>query len=391
MADATGRNDFLTTHTIVVGAGPSGLAVAACLKQAGIPCLLLEQADVVGAAWHRHYDRLHLHTPKAQSALPFLPFPSEFPRYPSRPQMVDYLETYARRFELDTRFGEAVRSARRVDNAWQIRSAKGTYHSQNLVIACGLTREPHLPDWPGLSSYRGTLLHSSQYRSGEPFRNRAVLVVGFGNSGGEIAIDLHEHGAKPALAVRGPVNVVPRDLFGIPITVISVMLNTLPSRVTDALSAPLMRLSLGDLNRYGLRKHDLGAVTRIRREARVPIIDVGTIALLRDGHVSARPGVERFTESGVVFADGTHHNFDAVILATGYRARADAFLERGLPVCDEDGTPLASGEETGIPGLYFCGYHVAPTGMLREIGIEARKVSAAIAEKTGTETIASLM
>jgi indole-3-pyruvate monooxygenase len=379
MADATGQKDFQTTHTIVVGAGPAGLAVAACLKQAGVPCLLLEQADVVGAAWHRHYDRLHLHTPKAQSALPFLPFPADFPRYPSRAQMIDYLETYASRFGLDVRLGEAVRSARRMNDRWQVLSAKASYQATNLVVASGLAREPYLPEWPGMNSYRGTLLHSSQYRNGEAFRNRSVLVVGFGNSGGEIAIDLHEHGAKPVLGVRGPVNVVPRELFGLPITTISLMLGVLPSRVSDALSAPLLRMAIGDLTRYGLRKSAVGPVTRIRREARVPIIDVGTIALLRDGKIGVRPGVERFTETGVVFSDGTRDEFDAVILATGYRARADTFLERGLPVCDEYGTPFTSGDETEVPGLYFCGYHVVPTGMLREIGIEARKVSAAIA------------
>src|SRR4051812_32138568 len=79
-------------HTIVVGAGPAGLAMGACLQRAGVPFLILEQADKVAVAWHRHYERLHLHTDKKHSELPFAPFPKEYPRYPSRVQMISYLE-----------------------------------------------------------------------------------------------------------------------------------------------------------------------------------------------------------------------------------------------------------------------------------------------------------
>src|SRR3954452_9016515 len=104
--------DPASGHTIVVGAGPAGLAVGACLKQAGISCLILEQADQVGVAWHRYYERLHLHTDKNHSALPFAPFPKEYPRYPSRLQMISYLEAYSRRFQLEPRLGQQVVSAR---------------------------------------------------------------------------------------------------------------------------------------------------------------------------------------------------------------------------------------------------------------------------------------
>src|SRR5262245_12937080 len=95
-------------NTIIVGAGAAGLAVSACLKQAGIPNLILEQSDQVGATWRRHYDRLHLHTDKNNSALPFAPFPKEYPRYPSRDQVVEYLEEYTKRFDLDVHFNQRV-------------------------------------------------------------------------------------------------------------------------------------------------------------------------------------------------------------------------------------------------------------------------------------------
>lgn len=375
------RDRAVQSHVIVVGAGPAGLAVGACLKRAGIPAVTLEQTDKVGAAWHRHYDRLHLHTDKAHSALPFVPFPSEHPRYPSRLQVIAYLEAYARHFQLEPRFGQQVVAARHDSGSWQVRTQDTVYRSLNLVIATGYNREPYLPNWPGQDSFRGSLLHSSQYRSGERFKGQRVLVVGFGNSGGEIAIDLWEHGAQPGLSVRGPVNVIPRELFGIPILAICILERALPPALADAVNIPLLRAVMGDLTPYGLRKLPRGPMTQILHDARIPLIDVGTIDLIKRGRISAHPGVERFTEEGVVFTDGKQAPFDAVILATGYRPRVNAFLEGAPAASDENGTPWFSGREASMPGLYFCGYYVSPTGMLREIGLEARRISAAIARK----------
>ena len=366
---------------IIIGGGPAGLAVGACLHRAGIPCLILEQAAEVGATWRGHYDRLHLHTPKAYSALPFLPFPKAYPRYPSRTQVIGYLEAYALHFQLPIRFGQRVVAARLANGLWEIQTQDAHYQASSLVIAAGNSREPFAPSWPGQASFHGPILHSSRYRNGEPFKGQRVLVVGFGNSGGEIAIDLYEHGARPGLAVRGPVNVIPRELFGIPTLALGIAQRRLPPRIADALNAPLLRATIGDLARYGLRKPPHGPVTQIRQEARVPLIDVGTLGLIKRGQIVVRPGVERFTETGVIFADGSEEQFDAVILATGYRPRVDAFLQGAAAAHDDQGAPLSSGREAPLPGLYFCGYHVTATGQLREIAIEARRISAAIAQK----------
>jgi len=366
---------------IVVGAGPAGLAVAASLARRGISCLLLERGAAVGASWRRHYDRLHLHTDKAHSALPFLPFPRSCPRYPSREQVIDYLEEYARGFGLQPRFGQEVREARRADGRWHVHTEDASYSGPELVIATGHNRERYLPELPGMADFRGTLLHSADYRNGAPFRKQKVLVVGLGNSGGEIAIDLCEHGARVSLAVRGAVNVVPRDLFGIPIVAVAVAERPLPPRLADALNAPILRAALGSLGACGLRRPAYGAMTQFRRQARPPLIDVGTIGLIRRGAIGVLPGVAGFAAENVVFSDGTRAGFDAVILATGYRARVDAFLQDAAPAHRADGTPLSSGRESELPGLYFCGYHVTPTGMLREIAREALRLGRAIAER----------
>lgn len=373
-------SDFIEVHTAVIGAGPAGLAVGACLKQAGIPSILLEQSDKVASAWRRHYDRLHLHTHKRNSALPFALLPKEHPDYPSRDQLVEYLESYARKFELDIRFAQQVKSAKRNNGHWEVQTQNATYHASNLVIATGYAREPFLPEWKGKDAFQGRVIHSSEYKNGSEFKGKNVLVVGFGNSGGEIAIDLYEHGAKPAIAVRSAVNVIPRDLFGLPILSIGILQNSMPAWMADAMNAPILRAVVGDITQYGLRKLPYGPVAQIRNTKRIPLIDVGTIKLIKQGHVKVYPGVEEFSENRIRFEGGQEAPFDAVILATGYHPKVNSFLNE-TDVYDEEGTPTSTGRESSASGLYFCGYYISPTGMLREIAIEAKQISNAISQK----------
>jgi indole-3-pyruvate monooxygenase len=373
-------DSLISSGSIVIGAGPAGLAVGACLRQAGVQCIILEQSDKVGSAWRRHYDRLHLHTDKKNSELPFTPFPKDYPRYPSRDQLIDYLESYAKKFELDIRFNQQVTMARYENNHWVIQTKDALYQAPNLVVASGNAREPFLPEWNGRNLFKGKVIHSSEYKNGEAFKGQNVLVVGFGNSGGEIAIDLWEHGAKPSIAVRNAVNVIPRELFGIPILSIGIVQNIMPAWMADAMNTPILRAVIGDITKYGLRKLPYGPATQIQNDKHIPLIDVGTMKLIKQGQVTVHPGVEEFTENGIKFMDGKEAKFDAVILATGYRPRVDAFLKAMNVYYDESGTPISTGCEAAIPGLYFCGYYVSPTGMLREIAIEARRISATISK-----------
>src|SRR5262249_47185304 len=142
--------------------------------------------------------------------------------YPSRAQVVEYLERYARQFQIEPRFGHAVTSARRTEAGWVVRAGDAEIQSRALVVATGYNRVPKLPDFPGRERFRGAVLHSSGYQNGDAFRGKRAIVVGIGNSGGEIALDLWEHGVDTTLSVRSPVHVVPRDLYGIPAQVNSI-------------------------------------------------------------------------------------------------------------------------------------------------------------------------
>ena len=377
MSNATWDADVL-----VLGASAAGLAAAVQLRQRGLAVELLEARDVVGGAWRSHYDRLHLHTPRTISSLPGLPMPRSWGRYPSRDDVVRYLEVYRRHFGLAPRFEQPVTRLARVDGGWEATTPGRTWAAPFVVVATGRTRVPVRPTWPGLGDYVGTVLHSSEYRNGEPWRDRTVLVVGFGNSACEQALDLVEHGAHVHLAVRSAVNVVPRDVFGlVPVLQLGIVLRPVPPALADVLAAPMVRLTVGDVRRLGLRKLPYGPNTQIAQDHHIPLLDIGTIDRIRSGEIQVHPGIERFTTHGVVFDDGTQLDTDAVVLATGYRSGVADFLTDAASVCDEEGNPMQSGVES-LPGLYFCGMHVSPAGMLREMGIEARRIAAAIAAQS---------
>ncbi len=366
--------------TLIIGASAAGLATAACVQQARRRFEILEAADVVGQAWRHHYDRLHLHTPRSGSALPGLAMPADWPRHPSRDQVVDYLERYRAHFGLEPRFGQRVTRLERRDGRWIATTADGEWAARAVVIATGANRRPVRPTWPGLDMFAGRVLHSGEYRNREEWKGRPVLVVGFGNSACEQAVDLVECGARPHLAVRSPVNVIPRELFGlVPILQVGIAMRHLPPAVGDALAWPMLRLSVGDIRKVGLRKLPYGPNTQIARDRRIPLLDSGTMAHLRTGRIRAHPGIARFTPDGVVFDDGEAVSFDAVVLATGYRPGLEQFLVPWREVCYAVGRPLVSGRRTALPGLYFCGQFVSPSGMLREIGIEARRFAADLA------------
>lgn len=369
--------DEKSAQVIIIGGGPAGLAVGACLKRAGVRSIILERSPAVGASWRRHYDRLHLHTAKRHSALPFIPWPDDAPKYPSRDEVVEYLEAYATRTRLDIRVGQEVTNATRVGGRWTVTTTDSSYTSSCLVVAAGNARRPRQPTWPGIENFTGTVLHSSEYTNGSAYAGASALVVGFGNSGGEIAIDLCENGAQTAMSVRGAVNVIPREIAGIPVLSIGIAQQRTPPRISDKLNAPLLRAIFGDITKLGLRKLPYGPATQMRRDGTIPLIDVGTIDRIKRGDITVHPGIAHFTDDGVRFTDGTDLAVDVVVLATGYEPRVSDFIEAPAAY-DEHGTPTSSGHEAGVPGLYFCGYHVSPTGMLREIGIDARAITASI-------------
>jgi cation diffusion facilitator CzcD-associated flavoprotein CzcO len=365
---------------LIVGAGPAGLAVAGSLAQQGMWAQVIEAAGDVASSWRSHYDRLHLHTVKAYSAMPGMRFPQATPRYSSRQQMVDYLEAYARRFDIRPHFGQHAVRISGGTAGWQVHTAGGNiYLARHLVVATGANRVPRMPAVDGQPLFAGTVMHSQAYRNAAPFSGQRVLVVGLGNSGAEIALDLAQHGVSVALSVRSPQNIVYRDVLGVPVQLTALLLSRLPASWGDAVSSLLRDMSVGDLRRWGIRTPALSPMRQVREFGRAPLIDTGTVACIKRGEIGVHAGIARLLPHGAAFDDGSEAAFDAVIFATGYQPQlAQMFPDQPLTL-DADGLPR---EEIGSgthAGLYFVGFDThSPEGMLRRIALQAQQVAGVV-------------
>ncbi|MDB5953822.1 NAD(P)/FAD-dependent oxidoreductase [Ramlibacter sp.] len=371
----------LEAEVLVVGAGPAGLAVAACLAQAGLRAEIIERNDTVGSSWRKHYSRLRLHTVRQHSALPHLPFPADHPRYVERQQVVDYLARYADKFQLRPWFGEEAECITREHGRWLTRCRSGrAFLTRSVVVATGANGRANRPAFPGEEGYRGRVLHSEAYRDAQPFAGQRVLVVGMGNTGAEIALDLARNGGRATISVRSPVNIVRRDVLGRPVQVTSMLLSHLPHAWADAIAIAFRKLTIGNLRPHGIETPAMSPLRQLREQGRTPVIDIGTVDLVRRGRIAVRPGIAAFTLEGVRFLDGREESFDAVILATGYQAEVQRlFPQAAVPVQDK-GLPTPVSGSGALAGVYFVGYDVRqPGGVLHTIGQQARQVTAQIA------------
>jgi indole-3-pyruvate monooxygenase len=363
---------------LVIGAGPAGLATSACLRREGLAHVVLEREGQIAGAWNRHYDRLHLHTTKTYSGLPMMPWPSAAPRYPSREQVVQYLGAYAAEHHIAPRLGVTVHTVQRRGDRFMVSTSAGVMTPRIVVVATGYNGVPKLPSIPGLNGFHGSAIHSGVYKNAAPFRGKRTLVVGCGNSGAEIALDLAEQAVDVAMVVRGPVHVVPRDMFGRPTQHTNVLLSYLPLGLRDAIAMGTMGLVVGDLSRWGIIRPAVGPNRMIEESGRIPILDIGTIAMIKRGKIRVLPAVQEILPDGVRFAGGAQHPFEAIILATGYSSGLDELITGFETIADARGRPNRFGEETGICGLYFVGFKNPPTGALREIALEAPRVARSI-------------
>jgi indole-3-pyruvate monooxygenase len=378
--DPTTKTTF--HDVLVIGAGPAGLATAACLAPLGLDVKLVDRALEQASSWRHHYERLHLHTVKSHSALPGLPFPDSAPRYVPREGVVEYLMAYAEHHGLRPELGHEVVAIEPAPPGtlarWSATTAGGGQRlaARHVVLATGANRKPSAPELPGQADFGGRILHSRSYRNAAPFAGQRVLVVGMGNTGAEIALDLVEHGVRTALSVRSPVNIVLRDVLGRPTQLSSIALSKLPATWGDALAVLLRNLTVGDLSRYGLHTASISPLRQLREEGRTPVIDVGTVRRIKAGDIQIYPGIQTLTPGGVRFVGGEEHPFDVVLLATGYDAALRELFSRTTLPLDARGMPPDTVGEGALEGVYFVGFDVRqPGGLLRSIGPQAKAVA----------------
>lgn len=362
-------------QVVVVGAGAAGLSAGAAMKREGIDPILMEKDDRIGGSWSRRYERLHLHTIRRFSGLAHRPIPRTYPRYVPKDMFATYLQEYAEVFQLRVELNRPVQTVRPHDGLWEtvVQDAQPV-RSRVVVIATGHYNEPVLPNWPGAERFAGRVVHSSRYASGRDFAGQAVLVVGIGNSGAEIAADLVEQGAsRVAIAVRTPPPIMPRDLFGaVPVQLLGIALTPIPApRLLDRAGAAMRRVAIGDLRKYGLGEAKWGPFTA-RRPA---VIDVGFLEKLKGLEITVRPDVERLTATGAAFSDGGEEDFDAIVAATGFDSGLASLLDVDDVIRDDGRPRFRSGRPTSHAGLYFIGFDETVRGVLFEANRDSKRLA----------------
>lgn len=371
---ATATESRENLPVLIVGGGPAGLATAASLARRGIACRVLERGNRLGYSWSNAYDSLTLHTGKHLSVLPGMRFPSGTPLFPSKDDFLRYLDEYARRHRVKVETDREVQRATREAGSWVVDCNGERIHAASLVMATGIMANPRAPDIPGRSRFAGRVLHSVEYRRPAEFVGRRVLMVGVGNSGGEIASELAHAGATVTVAVRSGANVVPRQIAGIPTQYLAFALRRLPRRGRLWIAERVQKVSEKKRGKPVLPRLPYSPLDA------VPLIGFHLVDAIHEGLISVKlAGIQELTPNGVRFADGSEAPFDVVILATGFAAALDPLGDQVRR--DAKGFALRSDRVASAdqPGLYFVGHNYDATGGLANIRTDALDVAARIA------------
>ncbi|WP_162462708.1 NAD(P)/FAD-dependent oxidoreductase [Mycolicibacterium sp. CBMA 234] len=325
-----------TGRYCIIGAGYAGNGVARAFRQAGIGYDHFEMSDAIGGNWsHGVYDSTHLISSKKSTQYPEYPMPADYPTFPSRAQMLSYLNDYVDRFQLraNIEFGCEVVEVRPLDRTgmtgWSVQLASGeTRTYAGIVVANGHYWERNIPTYPGV--FAGRQLHSKDYKRPADFGTKErVLVVGAGNSASDLAVEAAATFGQADISMRRGYWFIPKMICGIPSSELDRV--WMPLAVQRPLFKLLLRLSYGSYRSYGLERPDHKLFTKD------VTVNSSLMYALRHGTVRRRVEISRFDGHTVHFTDGTAREYDTIVWATGYRTRFP-FLDESMFIW-ENGNP----------------------------------------------------
>ncbi len=357
---------------VVIGAGPSGLAVARELRHRHrISALVVDKAAAPAVSWRNRYDNFRLNTNGFLSHLPGQRIPLTAGRWPTKEDMVRYFDRYVRQQDIALQLGCEVKRIDRAAGGWLVDTSSGEIRTGAVVLATGKYRTPAVPPWPGLNQYAGELVHSADFRNAWPFRGRDVLVVGAGNSAADIAVQLSDNGARKVwLAVRTPPHLVRRAIGPIPSDVFLELFARVPARIVDPVIGRLNRLLFGDLSVYGFRRPPLGLKATVEQRGRIPTLADELVDAVRAGRVEVVAAVAAVDSGRVILGDGTAVTPEVIVAATGFDTDLDGLVGH-LGVLDEHGDPHGGFASHLGDGMFAIGYGIPPNGPLRAIRLAA--------------------
>jgi putative flavoprotein involved in K+ transport len=357
----TSMHDTEHIETVVIGGGQAGLAAGYHLQRQGLSFVILDANDRTGDAWRKRWDSLHLFTPAKLSHLPGVPRPGPGWSFPSKDEFADYLEDYAARFDFDVRHRCRVQGIERVGDRYLVMAGEQCFEADHVVLATGAYQEPRLPAFAPELHPEILQLHSSAYRSPRQLQPGTVLVVGSGNSGAEIAIELAAEREVTLAGSKVPV---------FPVRPTSAVAHVvMPAFLFAAMHILTTKTPMGRRLRPQAQHHAAPLVrVKPRDIASAGVRQVGRIGGVQDG----RPCLE----------DGTVLDVRNVIWCTGFRSD---FSWIDLP-------SFASGEEpahergviTDEPGMYLVGHrfqYALASSFIAGVGRDAEHIAGVIAKR----------
>jgi dimethylaniline monooxygenase (N-oxide forming) len=347
----------------VIGAGSSGIAAAKALAERGFEFDCFEKSDRVGGNWvfgNRNgvsaaYRSLHINTSRDRMAYSDFPMPSSLPDFPHHTQIAAYFNDYVDHFGLRERitFETAVEHAVPEDGGWRVTLDSGESRRYDaLLVANGHHWDARWPDPPfeGAEAFAGRQLHSHEYTGDDPalFTDRHVVVLGMGNSAMDIAVDASFAATATYLAARRGAWILPKYLFGRPIDSYPAS-PRVPWRVRRRVAEAALRVSLGDMERYGLPKPDHRFM-----EAH-PTVSDDILSRIAHGTIVPKPNLARLTGRTAVFADGSEVDADVVVYCTGYKVTFPFFDEALIAAPDNDLPLFRRVFHPDVPSVFFIG------------------------------------
>jgi putative flavoprotein involved in K+ transport len=343
-------------QTIVIGAGQAGLSVGYHLARQGLPFLVLDGNDRIGDTWRKRWDSLRLFTPAKFDGLDGMPFPAPKDSFPTKDQMGDFLESYARHFKLPVRTGVRVDGLSRQGDKFLVTAGDRRFEADNVIVAMASYQKPKVPAFAGDLDPAIVQLHSYEYQRPSQLKPGGVLLVGAGNSGSEIGIESVRHGHPTWMAGR--------DTGQIPFRI-----DGLPGRLF------LVRLVL-----RGVFHRVLTVDTPIGRKVRPKAMSGGTPLIRVKQKDMAKAGIVRVPRvAGVrdglpLLDDGRVLDVTNVIWCTGFHP---GFSWINLPILNQEEPQHERGIVPGAPGLYFVGLHFLysmSSTMIHGVGRDAERV-----------------